>query len=99
MGPDWSRAGDTADLLTVVMMTMVMRMVVVVLVIIRLLRMIGDRLKGGRPSDLTPTYLHFSDFYMMEQNCFDQLKPSYDFTRSPPRNDLTYLIAGLFKQK
>ena len=83
-----------ADLLTVVMMTMVMRMVVVMLVIIRLLGMIGDRLKGGRPSDLTPTYLHFSDFYMMEQ-----IKPSYDFTRSPPRNDLTYLIAGLFKQK
>ena len=60
--------------------------------IIRLLRMIGDRLKGGRPSDLTPTYLHFSDFYMMEQNCFDQLKQSHVFTRSRPENDLTYLI-------
>ena len=81
-----------ADLLTVVMMTMVMRMVVVVLVIIRLLRMIGDRLKGGRPSDLIPTYLHFSDFYIMEQDCFDRLKQSHVFTRSPPENDLTYLI-------
>ena len=65
----------------------------VVVVIVRLLMMIGDRLKGSRLSDLIPTYLHFSDFYIMEQNCFDPLKPSYVFfTRSPPENDLTYLI-------
>ena len=35
---DWSRAGDMADLLTMVMMIMVVVLVVVVLVIVRLLK-------------------------------------------------------------